>query len=158
MNDPKTVASPQRAQPFSLKTPLVSAGSITSPVILGENLWLHMKIYAEGGENATHCHPSEEHSFVVLDGEATFYDRDENTTQVGPFRGMLIPKGVHYRFLSSGDRPLVMIRIGAGKNPWLHENGDDRLDIHGKPLHGSDPANGTGAQPGVPIPGAFFGE
>lgn len=157
MNDPKRMAPPQTAQPFSLKTPLVSAGSIMQSVAVGEDLWMHTKIYVEGGENALHCHTGEEHCFVVLDGEATFFDRDEQPTVVGQYGGMLVPKGAYYRFHSSGDKPLVMLRIGAGKNPFLPENDDDRLGIDGKPLHGTDKANGTGAVPGIPIPGKFFG-
>jgi mannose-6-phosphate isomerase-like protein (cupin superfamily) len=73
-----------------------------------------MKVYAEGGENAMHHHPHEDHSFMVLEGEATFYiETDDNAKVVRRYEGVMLPKGVNYWFKSTGPQNLVMIRVGA---------------------------------------------
>ena len=59
---------------FSLKTPYLEKGRITNLVAETENLWIHTKINAEGGENAIHAHLDEDHSFIVLEGEMTVFD------------------------------------------------------------------------------------
>ena len=57
-----------KAEVFSLRTPYLSAGRITSLVAETDNLWIHTKINAEGGENALHKHTEEDHAFIVLEG------------------------------------------------------------------------------------------
>ena len=106
-----------RAQPkaeiFSLNTPYLSAGRITSLVAKTENLWIHTKVNAAGGENALHAHTDEDHAFVVLEGEVTFFDKDDNGTVLKPFEGIMIPKGAYYRYLNTGSGNLIVVRIGA---------------------------------------------
>ena len=80
-----------------------------------------IKRYAEGGENKMHCHPTEDHTFYVLQGEATFrIDSDDNIVVLGEREGVYLPKGTYYWFLSSGNRKLIMIRVGT-------EQGSDRI-------------------------------
>ncbi|MPZ47944.1 MAG: cupin domain-containing protein [Dehalococcoidia bacterium] len=80
-----------------------------------------VKRYAEGGENKMHCHPTEDHTFFVLEGKATFrIDSDENLVVVGEREGVYLPKGTNYWFLSSGEKKLIMIRVGT-------EQGSDRI-------------------------------
>jgi mannose-6-phosphate isomerase-like protein (cupin superfamily) len=38
-----------------------------------DKMWVVLKIYAADGENGLHPHPNEDHTFVVLQGEAKFY-------------------------------------------------------------------------------------
>lgn len=138
--------------------PLLSVGQTMDLLARAPSLWVHVKVYAEGGENGLHAHPSEDHVFVVLDGEATFTDATGARTVVSRNDGMLIPRNTLYSFLSSGDRNLVMLRIGA---PAATGAGDPdaavnhRVDRDGDPAPGDAPSNGAGAIPGVPIPGAF---
>ena len=40
-----------------------------------DKMWVVLKIYAADGENGLHPHPNEDHTFVVLQGEAKFYGR-----------------------------------------------------------------------------------
>ena len=40
-------------------------------------LWAHSKVYSKGGENALHSHDIEDHVFLVLQGEASFFFGDE---------------------------------------------------------------------------------
>ena len=72
-----------------------------------------VKVYAEGGENELHSHRREEHCFVVLQGEATFYGPHGETRTIGKNEGVLVPHGTFYRFKATSDEPLVMARIGA---------------------------------------------
>ena len=145
-----------KAQVFSLRTPLLSAGSTTDLVAQGDLSWYHIKVYAQGGENALHMHPTEEHSFVILEGEATFYDVNENPTVVTKYQGVLLPKGALYYFQSTGDAQLVMLRIGAGARAVPGE--DSRLGADGRPLLAHSKENKDGAGHGVPIPGKFFAD
>ena len=158
--------------PFRLRGfPLLSAGNTFNFLAAAPGLWAHLKVYAEGGENGVHAHPDEDHLFVVLDGEATFVDVEGDLTVVGALEGMMVPRGAAYAFRSTGDGNLVMLRVGAPVDPALAdwddvnpETGipDDmmrRTTSDGAPAEGRDPAvNKTGALPGVPIPGRFFGE
>ena len=80
-----------------------------------------IKRYAEGGENKMHCHPTEDHTFYALEGEATFHiEEDENVVLASQYDAVYLPRGTNYWFLSSGSRKLIMIRVGT-------EQGSDRI-------------------------------
>lgn len=99
---------------FSLKTPYIDQGITHNTLSQGEMLTMALKIYAEGGENRMHQHPDEEHSFIVLEGQATFHVGSETEVRtVRPYEGITLAKGVLYRFETSGKENLVMIRAGA---------------------------------------------
>ena len=138
-----------KAQIFSLKTPLLSAGQTNTPVAGTDLLKVRVKVYAEGGENELHAHFDEDHSFVVLQGQATFHDHAGNTNVVNKYEGILLPKGAYYYFQSTGNENLVLLRMGAGRKP-----GDEfRLGTQGRPLTAEENKRIAG----VPIPGEFFG-
>ena len=149
-----TVETTPKAKIFSMQTPYLSAGHSTVLVAEGELSWFHMKVYAQGGENALHAHPNEEHTFIVLEGQATFYDKDDTPTVVNRWEGVLLPRGSFYYFQSTGDDQLVMIRVGSGKRASPGEA--SRVFPDGRPFPASDPNNKEGSIPGVPIPGKFF--
>jgi hypothetical protein len=129
-----------------------------TPLAIVDSMWMHLKVYAEGGENALHNHAMEDHAFIVLDGQATFHDRDGKATVVNKYQGILLPRGALYRFQSSGKTNLVMFRVGTGSNPYLRGSENERLGTDGRPLPAAskenDPKN-MGAP--VPVPGRFFG-
>ncbi|NIO07846.1 MAG: cupin domain-containing protein [Deltaproteobacteria bacterium] len=138
-----------KSQIFSLKTPLLSQGQTNTPLAGTDLLKVRVKVYAEGGENALHAHFDEDHSFVILQGQATFHDDQGNTQVVNKYEGILLPKGAYYYFQSTGDENLVLLRVGAGRKP-----GDDfRLGKEGRPLTAEENKRIAG----VPIPGKFFG-
>jgi quercetin dioxygenase-like cupin family protein len=113
------------AKVFSFITDEILAG--TGDVILpgSEKLSGVMKRYAEGGENRMHCHPTEDHTFYCLDGQATFHiAKDENTVVVNKHDAVFLPRGTFYWFTSTGDRKLIMLRVGS-------EEGSDRNDAAG---------------------------
>jgi len=139
-----------RAEVFKLRTPLLSKGRLDTVLSQTDTMRVWMKCYAEGGENALHAHPSEDHIFVILQGQARFHDRDDNTRVLGRHEGIMLPRGVYYRFESCGDEPLVMLRVGA----YTERPTVARLDIEGRPMPGDSKEN-LHENP-VIIEGAFF--
>ena len=145
---------------------LLSAGATTDPLALGDNLWLHVKVYSTGGENGLHYHPREDHAFFVLQGQATFYDENGQATVVGRNDGVMLPKGTRYRFHSSDRENLVLLRAGGGQRTGSPSDEGtpeypgpmyERMGADGQPLPGDSPENKTPSMPPARIPGAFFG-
>jgi mannose-6-phosphate isomerase-like protein (cupin superfamily) len=147
---------------------LLSAGNTQRLLAMAPSLWAHVKVYAEGGENGIHAHPNEDHMFFVLAGEATFLAPDERETVVGPYQGIMMPRGAAYAFRSSGSHNLVMLRVGAPTDTamiaadpreilpgqGIPVPAAERIHVDGTPAPGLDPTNKTGAVPGVPVPGS----
>ena len=100
---------------FSLRnTPLLQQGTIYDPLATAENLWVSLKVYASGGENALHSHGGEDHAFIVLQGKANFTFGDGRTAVVGQHEGVMIPKNGLYKFEADEAENLVMLRVGGG--------------------------------------------
>ena len=138
---------------FNLKTPYLSQGRTTDLRAETELMTIIMKAYAEGGENGMHNHPHEDHSFLVLEGEATFrIERDDNTKIVGRLEGIMLPKGTNYWFSSSGNQNLIMIRVGA-KYPGARSG---RLTPDGRDIPGNSEENKE--VPRIERPGPGFGD
>lgn len=134
---------------------------------LAPMLWAHTKVYSSGGENALHSHDIEDHVFLVLQGQASFYFGDGSTCLAGPFDGVTIPRGTQYRFHAheeSGN--LVMFRVGAANiqdssdlHPKFHipnEALSSRKDISGSHAPGDAKKNGTAAEAVIIKKGAYF--
>ena len=64
---------------YSMKVPLLTSGRTNQVLARTDTVEVRAKVYAAGGENALHTHLDEDHTFFVLDGEATFYGPDEET-------------------------------------------------------------------------------
>ena len=123
-----------------------------------ENLWLSLKVYSSGGENAFHAHTVEDHAFVVLQGCGKFYFPDGTSQLVSRFEGIMIPKGIYYRF---------MIRVGGAQRttkgvPTIFKScqpeelkGATR-DLDGSEKDGRSSKTGTPSKPIVPIHGRYF--
>ena len=106
----------QAAQFFKLKSPLLAQGRLNNVVARTNLMQVVVKVYAEGGENAMHKHPYEDHAFVVMQGQATFHiETDDNIKVVNKYEGVMLPRGVSYWFLSSGTENLVLLRMGAAE-------------------------------------------
>ena len=148
----ETKAAP-KASVFSLESPYLSAGRINIPLAETEDLWLSLKTNAEGGENAIHTHVKEDHAFVVLEGQVTFFDEQGNETVLEKYQGIMLPKGSYYRYLNTGGENLFLLRMGAGARGG--QQGDSRLGPDGKPLAGNAVENHH--VDGVAIPGRVFG-
>jgi len=142
------------AQPFSLKIERLSAGKAEALLGQADELEMRIKVYAEGGENVLHAHLDHDHSFVVLDGEATFYDQTGNATVIGKNRGIMLPRGTYYRFGNTGPGNLVLLRAGGGHKP---KDGYPRaVGKTGPATPRLTPENSK--RSGVPVPGEYFGD
>ena len=124
------VETKQAASVYNLRTPYLAQGRTTDVRARTDLMTITAKVYAEGGENAMHHHPNEDHSFIVLEGEATFYlESDDNAKVVGRYEGVMLPRGANYWFKSTGAQNLVMVRVGASypgeKRGRLTPNGRD---------------------------------
>ena len=112
------------AQIFELKTPFLKQGNTHTVVA---STWLGsiaLKYYNEGGENALHTHPGEDHAFLIFDGEMTLYDKDDKVTVLKKGQGIMIPSGWYYWFKNSGDGPLIFLKFSAFKKEIKGEKGD----------------------------------
>ena len=145
-----------RAYTFSLKTPYMQQGRVTQTVAKTDNMWIAVKINAEGGENEIHSHLDEDHSFIVLEGEMSVFDEKGNEMKVGKYQGVMIPKGAYYRYLNTGSGNLVVIRIGAGIKGQPQGGVDMRIRPDGRPLLAGSVENKT--LPPIEMPGKFFAE
>lgn len=139
------------AQFFSLEAPLLAQGRSDTTVAKTDLLRLRLKVYASGGENVLHLHPYEDHSFIILQGEATFHiGTDDEIKVLTKYQGVMLPHGTPYWFQSSAPENLVMLRAGAAEE-WPD---DGRLAPDGHPIPGGSAENKTVER--IPIPGKFF--
>jgi mannose-6-phosphate isomerase-like protein (cupin superfamily) len=152
MTTEQVLSADPKAEWFSLSgTPVLLEGRYDEVLARCDGFATRVKVYFEGGENATHTHLNENHLFFVLAGEATFFlGRDGGEVKVArKYQGVLLPKGSYYRFNSSGEENLVMLRVGASDS---EDRG--RVGPNGLPLPGHSAENHH--IDGVPVPGAFF--
>jgi quercetin dioxygenase-like cupin family protein len=107
--------APEGGTTFDLRTPLLQQGITTDWRAKTEHLSIAVKVYADGGENRMHAHNYEDHSFVVLAGQATFHvGTDENVKVLNKWEGIVLPRDTEYWFQSTpSEGNLVMLRIAA---------------------------------------------
>jgi mannose-6-phosphate isomerase-like protein (cupin superfamily) len=104
------------AATFKLKTPLITGGRSHTPLAKTEHMNVGLNYYAPGRKNRLHTHPGEDHTFLVVDGQATFYNKEHQPTVVNKGEGILLPENHYYYFESTGDRPLALFRVSAKKS------------------------------------------
>jgi mannose-6-phosphate isomerase-like protein (cupin superfamily) len=126
-------------QPYKLRAQLLSQGRTDTVLAQSDVMQLRLKVYASGGENGLHTHAHEDHTFLVLQGRARFYDQDDNATDVGRHEGIFIPAGAYYRFEAISTEELVLFRVGARTK--ADAQGESRLNIKGRPMHGDSAEN-----------------
>lgn len=128
------------ATTFKLEAELLDQGRTMDLLARSGVLAAHIKVYAEGGENAMHAHTQEDHLFVVLGGEATFHlGSDDNISVLRKHEGVIIPAGSFYWFISSGNENLILLRVGAKARGW--SDFDDRVNTAGQPFAGDSIEN-----------------
>ena len=145
-----------KAYTFSLKTPYMKQGRVTQLVAETENMWIHTKINAEGGENEIHTHLDEDHSFIVLEGEMSVFDETGREMKVKQYQGVMIPKGAYYRYLNTGEGNLVVLRIGSAVKSQPQGGVAMRVRPDGRPLPAESMENKTLAP--IEDSGKFFAE
>ena len=72
---------------------------------------------------------SEDHTFIVLQGRARFYQPDRPPHELGRNEGILIPAGALYKFEVASDEPLVLLRVG---NVWQPVAGETTAQNSGR--------------------------
>jgi mannose-6-phosphate isomerase-like protein (cupin superfamily) len=153
----RQVAATETTKPslFSMKAQMLEQGRTDTVLACTEDLSVRLKVYASGGENELHAHPSEDHVFVIMQGSARFYGPDGEIQDVVRNQGFMMPRGMLYRFhATSTDECLVMLRIGTPN--FQKQDRDDRLGRDGKPLVGDSKENKQ-----VPVifrDGVYFGD
>jgi mannose-6-phosphate isomerase-like protein (cupin superfamily) len=155
VDDQIAATQPNKPTLFSMKAQMLDQGRTDTVLAATEDLSVRLKVYASGGENELHSHPTEDHVFVLLQGSARFYGPDGETQDVVANQGFLMPKGMLYRFHATcTDECLVMLRVGT---PNFQKQGEhDRLGADGKPLVGYSPENRE--LPVIFKNGVFFGD
>ena len=153
---------------FSMRNlPLLEQGTTYDPLATAENLWMSMKVYASGGENALHSHGGEDHAFIIMQGKATFTFGDGRTQVVGVHEGVMIPKDVKYKFVADEAENLGMMRVGGGVRKV---KGLDNLTPFGTPRDvvdqtsfgdgtkkvGNSPKNGETSKTRIYAKGKYF--
>src|SRR5260370_42656524 len=111
----KVVAQVADAKPtfFKLEAQLPQQGRTDTLVAASEKMGIVLKTYAADGENGLHAHPHEDHTFIVLQGEAPFYGPNDETRTIRKNEGGLLPHGTVYWCKATSHEPLGMGGIGA---------------------------------------------
>jgi quercetin dioxygenase-like cupin family protein len=133
-------AKQDKKQPsfFKMRARMLEKGRSNTLLGKTDNMWATLKVYASGGENGLHTHPNEDHTFIVLQGKARYYDADGGHTDVGKHGGIMLPAGAYYWFEAISKEPLVLVRIGCRVGP---RDASGRLNIRGEPMPGDSKEN-----------------
>lgn len=126
---------------FKLRGQLLAQGRTDQVLAATDDLTIRLKIYASGGENELHAHPSEDHAFMILQGSARFYGPENEQVDLGKYEGIMLPKGNFYWFHATSKEPLVMIRVG---NPnHKKQPKPTRINHKGEEMRGDSEENKT---------------
>src|SRR5207245_9081084 len=110
-------AAAKKASFFKMRAQLLDKGRTNTLMAKTDNMWATLKVYASGGENGLHTHPNEDHTFIVLQGKARYYDADGGHTDVGKHEGIMLPAGATDWSEATSKEPLVLVRIGCRVGP-----------------------------------------
>lgn len=138
------------AQTFEVKTPLLTGGRSIMPLARTGIMSVGLNYYSPGRKNKLHTHPGEDHVFVVLDGEATFYDKENNPTVLRKGRGIMLPEGRYYWFENTGGKPLALLRFSA----WRQGRNIARVEATGR-TRGEDATEYEHVD-GTPVEGQYW--
>lgn len=138
------------AHTFEIKTPLLAGGRSQMPLGRTDLVSVMLNYYTPGRRNTLHNHPGEDHVFVVLDGEVTFYDEDNHATVLKKGQGIMIPGDWRYCFQNTGGKDLAMLRFGARKE----KSAVTRIDSTGR-TRGEDATEYEHVD-GAPIEGKYW--
>jgi mannose-6-phosphate isomerase-like protein (cupin superfamily) len=136
---------------FKMRAQMLEQGRTQETLAKTDNMALHLKVYASGGENGLHTHPNEDHVFIIMQGTARYYDADGGYIDVGKHEGILLPAGAYYWFEAIGEEPLVLMRVGSKVGSGEITT---RLNIQGEPVAGNSEENKR--VPVVAREGVFF--
>lgn len=133
------LAASDKPTTFKVSAQLLDQGRTDTPLAATDGLTVRLKVYASGGENELHAHTQEDHTFIVLQGSATFYGPDDETVDLGAYEGIMLPKGNFYWFTATSEEPLVLLRIGTPNRHKMRE--PYRINRDGSPMEGDSKEN-----------------
>jgi mannose-6-phosphate isomerase-like protein (cupin superfamily) len=133
-----TQATVKKPAFFKLRAQMLEKGRTNTPLARTNNMWATLKVYASGGENGLHTHPKEDHTFIVLQGSARYYDADGGHVDVRKHEGIMLPAGAYYWFEATSKEPLVLVRVGCRISA---DDPSGRLNIRGEPMPGESKEN-----------------
>lgn len=138
---------------FKVRAQMLEQGRTDAMLAATDNLTIRLKVYASGGENELHTHPSEDHAFIILQGSARFFGPDGEIMELGRNEGLMMPGGCFYKFFATSDEPLVLLRVG---NPNVKRQPKPyRINIDGEEMTGDSKENKKA--PVIFKEGEFFG-
>jgi mannose-6-phosphate isomerase-like protein (cupin superfamily) len=137
---------------FNMKIHLMEEGRDDREIFRTGAMNARMKTYASGGENGLHAHMDEDHTFIIMEGSATFYGPNGEEKEVGKHEGIMLPAGSFYYFNASGGVPLVLLRLASPVSG--NEHLSKRMKPDGTPLLRHDKGNKRAAP--VIMKDAFF--
>ena len=141
--------------PFTVKTirpQLLAKGKTSESLVRSDTLGVGVQVVAPAeGETNLHAHPGTDSTWVVLDGQATFYGTEDDieVAVLDKNELIMIPQGTPYWFKCSSENPLVILHITARTKDFVP--GMSRKDYKPAKEWYKDREH-----PDV-IPGAFFG-
>jgi quercetin dioxygenase-like cupin family protein len=141
-----------QAEFYKCRAQLLKQGRTNTHLGATENMWATLKVYASGGENGLHTHTNQDHTFLVLQGSARFYDENGNTHDVNKLEGIMLPAGAYYWFEATSKEELILFRVGCRTND---KDTGERLNIRGELMPGESAENKKVAI--VYKDGQFFG-
>ena len=100
---------------YNVSIPKISGGRAQNILTRTEHLIVGMNVYEPGRKISLHRHIGQDHTLLVLHGEASFYDETGNSVVCKKGEGFLIPDGFNYRFDAGTGQQLVLLRIEAKK-------------------------------------------
>jgi mannose-6-phosphate isomerase-like protein (cupin superfamily) len=128
----------KKASFFKMRAQMLEKGRTNTLLAKTDNMSAILKVYASGGENGLHTHPNEDHTFIVLQGSARYYDADGGHTDIGKHEGIMLPAGAYYWFEATSKEPLVLVRVGCRAGL---QDPAGRLNIRGEPMPGDSKEN-----------------
>jgi mannose-6-phosphate isomerase-like protein (cupin superfamily) len=131
-------ATAKKASFFKMRAQMLEKGRTNTLLAKTDNMSAILKVYASGGENGLHAHPNEDHTFIVLQGSARYYDADGGHMDIGKHEGIMLPAGAYYWFEATSKEPLVLVRVGCRVGP---SDASARLNIRGEPMSGESKEN-----------------
>lgn len=152
MRTRKSNGEKPKAEFYKCRAQLLKQGRTNTNLGATDNMWATLKVYASGGENGLHTHTNQDHTFMVLQGSARFYDENGNTTDVNKLEGIMLPAGAYYWFEATSKEELVLFRVGCRTND---KDTGERLNINGDLMPGESKENKKVAI--VYKDGEFFG-
>jgi mannose-6-phosphate isomerase-like protein (cupin superfamily) len=128
----------KKASFFKMRAQMLEKGRTNTLLAKTDNMSAILKVYASGGENGLHTHPNEDHTFIVLQGSARYYDADGGHVDIGKHEGIMLPAGAYYWFEATSKEPLVLVRVGCRVGP---SDASARLNSRGEPMPGDSKEN-----------------